>query len=417
MQAPGPAWMMPTITPHRDLHGGLSPWQDQTVRLPARKRLRRNRDCDVLIVGAGISGALLADSLSAVGLHVILCDRREPLHGSTAASTAMLMHEIDTPLSHLAAQIGRRDAERMWRRSFIAVHALRDRTRALGIEADLQECSSLYLQGNVLDAGGLHREAEARARAGFEVEFLSAPRVRGDYGIARRAALRSSGTLTASPRALAAGFLRAAATRDAELLAPEEVLEVVSRRRGVRATLRSGHHIDCRHLVFATGYELPRQVPPGGHRINSTWAIATVPQKRIPWRGPDLIWEASSPYLYLRSTADGRVLCGGGDEPYEDTAKRDAALPRKRDWLRSRLRSLVPRVDARVDYAWSGSFGGSAHGLPTIGEIPRLRNCYAVMGYGGNGITFSMMAAQMLRNVLQGDDDPDLDLVAFRRRR
>ena len=37
------------------------------------------------------------------------------------------------------------------------------------------------------------------------------------------------------------------------------------------------------------------------------------------------------------------------------------------------------------------------------------------MGYGGNGITFSMMAAQMLRGLICGDGDPDADLVSFSR--
>jgi glycine/D-amino acid oxidase-like deaminating enzyme len=78
---------------------------------------------------------------------------------------------------------------------------------------------------------------------------------------------------------------------------------------------------------------------------------------------------------------------------------------------------LLPAVDARVDFAWSGAFGASASGLPTIGPVPGRRHCFAVLGYGGNGITFSMLAAQMLRNLLAGADEPDLDLVRFRRGR
>jgi glycine/D-amino acid oxidase-like deaminating enzyme len=43
-----------------------------------------------------------------------------------------------------------------------------------------------------------------------------------------------------------------------------------------------------------------------------------------------------------------------------------------------------------------------------------MSNCYAVLGYGGNGITFSMMAAQVLRNILCGQGDADMELLAFR---
>jgi glycine/D-amino acid oxidase-like deaminating enzyme len=198
------------------------------------------------------------------------------------------------------------------------------------------------------------------------------------------------------------------------LFAPEEVAEVEARTSGVHARMRSGRRVHARHLVFATGYELPRQVPARGHRVVSTWAIATVPQRSTPWPGPSLIWEASSRYLYLRATASGRVLCGGGDEDLADATRRDALLPAKAAWLGRRLAALVPHLDARTDFSWSGAFGNSTRGLPTIGPVPGLRHCFAVLGYGGNGITFSMMAAQMLRNLLVDGEEPDLDLVRFR---
>lgn len=360
---------------------------------------------------------MIADAFSAAGRQVILLDRRKPLQGSTSASTALLQYEIDTPLVKLARRIGRPAAERIWRRSRLAVDALRERARHLGINGDLANQDSLYLQGDELDAGGLQREARARRRAGFEVCYLTASEVLREYGIRGRAALKSFDNITANPRALGGGFLRAAVKRGAEIFWPEEVVAVQGGARRVTAHTRGGRVIEARHLVFATGYELPQCVPQRGHRIVSTWAIATAPQPRLLWPGPSLIWEASSPYLYLRGTADGRVLCGGGDEPIADAARRDAMLARKAGWLQRRLAALLPRVKADAQFAWCGCFGASDSGLPTIGEIPRLRNCFAVLGYGGNGITFSMMAAQMLSNLLTRDGDPDLDLVAFGRHR
>ena len=111
------------------------------------------------------------------------------------------------------------------------------------------------------------------------------------------------------------------------------------------------------------------------------------------------------------------MLCGGGDEDIADGAARDALLERKCRWLQRRFAALLPRIEHRVAYAWGGTFGLSSHGLPTIGEIPGMRRCHAVLGYGGNGITFAMMAAQMLRNQFCGAGDADLDLVGFSRRK
>jgi glycine/D-amino acid oxidase-like deaminating enzyme len=145
--------------------------------------------------------------------------------------------------------------------------------------------------------------------------------------------------------------------------------------------------------------------------------IATRPQPRALWPGGALVWEASYPYLYLRTTPDGRVICGGEDEPFVDEVRRDALLPRKTATLERRLARLFPCLDARAQYRWTGSFGASPTGTPTIGPIPGMPRCYASHGYGGNGITFSMMAAQMMRGFVLGRGDPDSDLVAFGRRR
>jgi len=43
-----------------------------------------------------------------------------------------------------------------------------------------------------------------------------------------------------------------------------------------------------------------------------------------------------------------------------------------------------------------------------------MARCYAALGYGGNGITFSMLAAQLIQRSICGACDPDTDLFAFR---
>jgi glycine/D-amino acid oxidase-like deaminating enzyme len=376
----------------------------------------RDLRTDVLVVGAGISGALAADVLSEAGLRVVVVDRRGPMRGSTAASTALLQYELDVPLSWLSDRIGRAKAERFWRRSKLAVDALRERARRLGIRAQQRDRSSLYLSGNRLDRDGLLQELAARRHAGFDTRFLGSREVKRRFGIRGRTALLDDGNFEAEPRRLAAGFLNAALARGATLRSPVEVSDVSPGQRGVRAATKGGPVIRCRHLVFATGYEIPKGIPRGGHDIRSTWAIATKPQPRAVWEGAAMIWEASEPYLYLRTTCDGRIICGGEDEGFKDEKRRDALLAAKTATLATKLKALLPRVDPTPEFAWCGSFGASPDGMPTIGCIPRMAHCYAVMGYGGNGITFAMMAAQMLRGLITGSGDSDLDLVAFRRR-
>ena len=404
-----------SATRHRDLHTGRSVWYHQ--RLPAipRHTLTRDATADAVVVGSGISGAMIAETLSDAGLRVLIVDRRPAISGSTSASTSLMQYEIDTPLTHLSRDVGADAAIRIWRRSKLALDALRERIAHLAIDADVMERDSLYLDGTLLNPAGLREEAAARRAAGFEVTSLEPRQVAADYGITRRHGLLGHGNLAADPRRLTAGFLKAALRRRARLLTPVDITAVDADASGVHAATSQGPTLRARHIVFATGYELLESVPQRGHAVASTYAIATRPQRSRLWRSHSFIWEASMPYLYLRVGPDGRIICGGEDEPFDDAATRDALLPQKTATLERKLSRLLPYVDPRADYTWCGSFGASEKGTPSIGPVPGMPNCHAVLGFGGNGITFSALAAQMLRNQLSGRGDPDSDLFALRK--
>lgn len=387
-------------------------WQaDRAPGVPHRP-LDKDIDTEVLVIGAGITGAMVADALSASGWKVALVDRRGPAKGSTTASTALVQYEIDTPLSKLSRKIGEVDAIRAFRRSRLAVDALAARLGELGVE--LQHHDTLYLAGNILDADGLRRECEARLVAGLACRLVGRRELR-DLGIRASAALMGYGDFTIDPRAATCALLNAAIENGARIYSPVDIEDVQPKKTTVSAFTSTGHRIRAKHVVFATGYEFPKRVPQRGHQIISTWAIATVRQKRRLWPGEPMIWQSADPYLYLRTTADGRVICGGEDEEFSDEAARDALIDRKTKTLQRKLGQLMPNIDTRVEFAWTGSFGQSDTGLPTIGPIPRMRNCWVALGYGGNGTTYSRIASEVIAGALNGRPDVDADLYRFRR--
>jgi len=376
------------------------------------RAMRRDVRTDVLIIGGGITGAMLAQTLAAGGFEVVLVDRREPAHGATAASTALVQYEIDTPLIELRRKIGARDAARAWQRARLAVDGLRATFRALGIAA--QSRDSLYLAGNRLDAPALREEATLRRGIGLETAYLTGRELHDRFGMARQGALMSFDNLTINPRRATAMLLRRAAADGARLLAPVDVRAIETLKTRTLARTKDGPAIRARTVVLATGYEFPRMVPRRGHRIATTWAFATRPQPRKLWPEQCLIWEASDPYLYLRTTEDGRVICGGEDSPHAHRPAEDARADVKFARLAAKLDRLFPQLDTRPQFGWAASFGGTATGLPIIAPIPRHRNCWVALGYGGNGITYARIAADIIRAALTGHPDPDAGLYGFR---
>lgn len=404
-----------SLTRARDLRSGRSPWKKCGKEEAHCTPLRRSVHADVIVVGAGISGALMAQALAESGLRTLIVDRRrKAILGSTAASTALLQFELDVPLHKLARSMGTRKSVRIWQASREAVNELRTRTSRLGIEANLRSRPSLYLAGNVLDARGLKREVSFRQQAGLPSEFLDQRTLKHHFGISRSAALLSHGNAEADPVALTAGYLRHALRDGARLHAPHDIVGIVPGRYSTTLHTHDGFELQARHVVLCTGYELAKIVPPNGSRTQSTWAMATRAQPQALWPQQALIWEASDPYLYLRTTADGRVICGGEDEAFASTEKRDALIGTKTKRLEKKLHRLFPQLDCRAATSWAGSFGSSESGLPAFGAIPGYPRCYAVMGYGGNGITFSMLAAEVVTAAIMGGKHPAATLFAFR---
>ena len=130
------------------------------------------------------------------------------------------------------------------------------------------------------------------------------------------------------------------------------------------------------------------------------------------WR---LVWETARPYFYARTTSDRRIIIGGEDEPYVSAAQRDRLLAEKSRALQRRFKQWFPQIRFDLAYAWAGTFAETKDGLPFIGSHRSFpRGCFA-LGYGGNGITFSVLAGGIIRDFCCGRTNADAALFRLDR--
>ncbi len=406
---------MEAVTRKRNLRSFQPLWANSHHIQVEAERSTPLDTVDVLIVGAGIGGALMAVSLLKRGLSILVVDRRRPLQGSSLASTAMIQHEIDVPLHRLAVALGAEEARRVWQRSAKAVETLTTLVDLLGIDCHLERKRALYLAGDAYGARALKTEAEARRAAGIAADFLSATELRNRFALERTAAIESVISASANPAQLTASLWRKAQADGVSIVENLEITDIRSVGEWNVVATSKGQILQARHVVFCTGYEFLDAVANQGHRIVSTWALATRPHHPRPrWLKDYIVWEASDPYLYFRSTPDGRIIVGGEDEESPVAFQDPVKLASKTRVLREKLGDLLDTPIEDPEYQWAAAFGVTADGLPMIGAVPGLQNVYAAMGYGGNGITFSQIAAEIVSAAILGHDDPDSQLFAFR---
>jgi glycine/D-amino acid oxidase-like deaminating enzyme len=348
---------------------------------------------------------VVAERLTRQGLDVVIIDRELPGRGSTAASTSMLLWEIDRSLTELTQLYGFERASRAYVASLHAVAGLKSLVLQQGLRCDMRDKDSLYLAAGSTSKE-LVEEHQLRRRAGLPGDFLDHAMLLDAFGITRAGAIVSPGAADADPMQLARGLLAIAVARGARVF-EAEAAEFDAAARSVGALLKNGRTIEARSVVLATGYVMPDIIDATVHSVSSSWAIATTPQPQNIWKGAALIWEDSKDYLYARSTVAGRIIIGGEDsDKVIEPEARDALIPEKSCVLAQKLKTLWPIANADIEFRWSGTFDSTTDGLPLIGPVPGAKGIYAAYGYGGNGITFSFLAAQLIGDLIAGSTSP-----------
>ena len=378
--------------------------------------LQRDVSCDVVVIGGGITGALAAIHLVEAGVKTVLIDKRDIGTGSTSASTALLQYEIDVPLRELIQKVGPAAATRSYQLCRDAIGKIEDLASRLKIECGFERKPSLFLAHYAREIPELREEFRLRQKMGLDLEFYDEAAIRARFPFARPAALYSQDGGQMDPYRLTHGLLAAGKRAGLEICDRTEMKELQQTRRGVRLTTQTGCQITARRAVVATGFEAKALLRGSAGTLKSTYAFISEPLPPIAgWAEQCLIWESGSPYLYLRTTSDGRIIVGGEDENFVNSKRRDALISAKTRTLVRKFGRLFPDSPLEVAYAWAGTFGETKDGLPYIGVHPRFPHTQFALGYGGNGITFSLIAAEIIRDACLNRRNPDAHIFRFGR--
>jgi glycine/D-amino acid oxidase-like deaminating enzyme len=374
-------------------------------------------ECDIAIIGAGITAALVTDALVSTGRRIVVLDSREVAHGSTAATTALLQYEIDAHLIELTRTLGADRAMRAYRACAASFELLERRFPELLPASNYERRPSLYLAEDEKALPALRGELAARRGIGLECEWLDEDELRRRFGCVRPGAILSALGAQLDPyrftRAVFSGCMR----HGVRMFARTRVAQIEEGADALRLRTADGHVVTAAQVVVCAGYESLEFLPAGIADVNNTFALVTEPVTRREWLATlPLIWESARPYLYMRATADGRLVVGGADVPFKSAAARDLLLPRQVRKLADQYEKLFGEKLPPVAYAWAGSFAETRDGLPYFGRVPggNPRVLFA-LAYGGNGVNYAVQAAQMIRAGIDGQAHPLDDVFGFGR--
>lgn len=398
-----------------DLHKGSLYWPTTYQTTYRKKPAIKAEHYDAVIVGGGMSGALTALSLLDRGLQVAILDKRRFAAGSTSANTGLLQYSNDIMLHELIEQIGLIDAVDFYRNCLEAMKQLKRVADRLPVDPHFIGRESIYYASDENDVRRIEKEYQTLTKYGFPCTYWDRHALLKNTGIDRPCSIVTFGDAEVNPYAFANGIFDLAEAMGAHLFEFTEMLDAKESNGSLTITTSDGK-MRTKNIIFTTGYET---LPVGkrcGADINRSYVIVTEPLKELPaWHEDALIWETKRPYLYMRTTADGRIIIGGLDENSGGMEITDELLRKRGNELQREFNGVFPHLDIQIDYVYCATFGESIDNLPFIGEHPHRKNHFYLLGYGGNGTVYSMLGAEILADQLCGIKHPAAHIVQVER--
>ena len=379
--------------------------------------LRKNVTCDILIVGGGITGALAAYQLSRDGHKIVLIDKRDIGTGSSGATTSMIQYELDEPLHSLMEMIGKEAAIDIYRGAARAVGKLEEIISELPQDCGFTTKQSLHFASSDGDVAGLMKEFECQKMVGLAVKWLSKDQVFSQYGLNSEGGILTDTAASMDAYQMTHTLLQYSMNHFGIEVYDHTRLESVEYGKSKSfAVVDTTAMIECKTIIYTTGYETHEIIRSGIGRLISTYACVSEPMDDIlPSLSQTVFWNTENPYFYFRTTMDNRILIGGEDENFKNPQRRDRLIEEKESDLVAKFQRQMPGTPFVADFSWAGTFGATKDSLPYIGEHPDFRNSYFMLGFGGNGITFSIMGMEILSDAVAGRPNKFLEHFRFKR--
>lgn len=391
-------------------------WLVKNGLIQSYPSLKEDLKAEVLIVGGGITGSLIAHQCIADGYNTVLIDKREIAHGSTSATTSMLQYEIDVPLYKLIDLIGENNAVKSYKACYNSIDRLEKIVREIGSTCGFKKKESLYFAASKKDSKWLYEEFEARKKYGLEVSWLTDADIRDRYRIQKTyGGILSKQAASIDAFQFTHDILKYNADKGLRIFDKTDLTAIRYADNRVYAEVESKHVIEAQKIIYCTGYETTNLIEENFVDLFNTYAIVGEQNEDDQSDlNETLFWNTASPYIYMRTTDDNRLLIGGEDEKFGKVTN-GRLIEKKSEKLKKYINKHLPHYDFTIDFSWAGRFGETKDGNPYIGEHKDFPNSIFVLGFGGNGITFSVIGMDIVSKLLKNQTHELVDIYRFGR--
>jgi glycine/D-amino acid oxidase-like deaminating enzyme len=374
-----------------------------TIKIPhSLPSLREDVVADVVVIGSGLAGTLSAYLLAKEGKKVAVLEKRDFTYAMSAYTTAWLSSMIDTDLCDLKKMYGNQGTRKIWRSHHDAIDCIEKIATDENIDCEFQRIPQFRYATTQKEMERLKEEHVVATELGFETNlhdenFLPFPN-HGSMEIKNQAKFH--------PLKFLIGLREAAIKYGATFYENTEVEELkdVPAEDRILAIARHGS-VKADYSITAT-YE-PFDKPKELFAHKGHYLTYVVEANILKGTLPEGTYESEeNPYHYLRvdSLEDRDRLIWGGEDHRKEFPVSDE---KNFEVLIANLKKLLPQVSLDITKRWTGMIIETIDGLAYIGSYSKDNPKRLVAtGFSGNGMTYSVISAMVLRDIVSGKENP-----------
>lgn len=365
-------------------------WQDNTNPYEIVNNAEHENVYDVIIIGGGITGVSTALLLQEEGKKCLLAEAHNIGYGTSGGTTAHLNTLLDVPYYTIQKNFSKEQARQVYTSTEEAIHLIKHNVDRFNIDCGFEFTDAYLFAQNEDQQKELDQIIETSREAGLEIDETDEIPVPIPFVKAAKAGMQAK----FNPLPYIQGLAKAFEDAGGIILQDCKVTEIDNAEH-VKVTTNRGT-FSATDVIYAT------HIPPGINLLHlrcvpyRSYAMAvTLPDDAYP---EGLIYDMYDPYHYYRTQEiNGKkyFIVGGEDHQTGHLENTVQCFVKLESHLRQHFHVK------EVNYTWSSQYYEPADGLPYIGNLPgQSSHVYVASGYGGNGMTYSSVAALLLKRII-----------------
>jgi glycine/D-amino acid oxidase-like deaminating enzyme len=374
----------------------ISFWQASAGAL-AFANVNEDLETDIVIAGGGIAGLTCAYLLKQAGYKVVVLEKNTIGSGTTSKTTGKITSQHSLIYDELSNKHGEKTAQIYADANQQALIQIIKLIKKEKINCDLEIDDNYVFTADASRVNKFKAEAKVAAKLGLPASFIT----KSDLPFKTKAAVKFSGQAKCNAQKYVLALAKLVTGQGSHVY---EHSEVTYFHGGDKSYVKSnGYKITAKNIIVATKVPAAPLVARGSYGFleypHTSYIVAGKYNGNLQgmYISPDKEHYSIMPI----NTKDGRYLLIGGESHIPGLGDPSKCYKKLADYAHEHF-----GLDS-IEYTWKGMDYMTYDNVPLIGKLyPWSKNIYVATGFRKWGLTTSMVAATILRDILAGRENP-----------